>query len=319
MVVGQNGKEFFLGSNLINQKTNLAISSPPPMYGAVKQSPEGNNGGSSSTRIHHDGQMKRTTTSRGTLENPIEKHTFSSEFVKSAVYGAMDGVLTSFAVISGGEGGSLAPNVVIVLGLCGLVANAMSMGMGDAVSSLSYDEHVANERLREEWEFENFPEGEIEEMVELYESRGLPKEKAEIVVTTMAKYKELFLDIMVAQELGLKMCKPEDKNNYWKGGLVTMLSFLVFGLCPLLTFVLCLDYCPASWVKEGHEGKPLFYVSAIATLCTLFVLGVAKSKFTCAVWWRSGIEFCILGGLCATVAYATGSIVSELVGSTPPL
>lgn len=272
------------------------------MYGAVNPASAAA-AGEDAKRVH-DGRLKPA---------PQGRQTFSSEFVKSAVYGALDGVLTSFAVVSGGEGGSLSPQVVVVLGLSGLFANAMSMGIGDAVSSLSYDEHVASERLREEWEFENFPEGEVEEMVELYESRGLPRQSAEVVVNLMAKYKELFLDIMVAEELGLKPLKPEDAGNYWKGGLVTSAAFVVFGLFPLLAYVLCLDFCPAEWTRKGGSSA-MFAWSLATTLVTLFVLGALKSKFTCVVWWRSGIEFCVLGGLCATSAYGIGSMVSDLVG-----
>jgi len=99
-----------------------------------------------------------------------EQHAVGGEALRSAVYGAVDGVLTAFAILSGAAGGDLPPNVVLVLGVSNLIADAVSMGIGDAVSTTSYREHVESERRREEWEFDSYPEGEIEEMVDLYES-----------------------------------------------------------------------------------------------------------------------------------------------------
>ena len=105
-----------------------------------------------------------------------EAHVGGGEALRAAVYGAVDGVLTAFAILSGAAGGGLPARVVLVLGASNLVADAISMGCGEGISTASYREHVETERRREEWEFETYPEGEIEEMVDLYESRGLPRE-----------------------------------------------------------------------------------------------------------------------------------------------
>ena len=249
-----------------------------------------------SKRIH-DGRLRLTRS-----QLAVEHHTQSGELIKSLVYGAVDGVLTAFAIVTGGAGGKLSPQIVLVLGISSLFANAVSMGIGDIVSTLSYREHVLEERRREEWEFDNYPEGEIKEMVDLYESRGLPREKAEIVVATMAKYKDFFLDLMVTEELGLKI--PGPKDNPYKSALAIGLSFFVFGLFPLLAYVLML---------ERTTSAKLFQISTFATLLTLFLLGAIKSKFSIVSWWRGGLEFCILGGLVAFAAYMIGALVSTVV------
>lgn len=256
------------------------------------------------SRTIHDGRLRM---SKAQLAQ--EKHMpVDSQALKSAIYGGVDGVLTAFAVVSGGAGGSLDPRTVLILGLSSLIGNAVSMGVSDVVSTFSEREHVMEERRREEWEFDNFPEGEIKEMVDLYEERGLPREKAEIAVGIMAKYKEFFLDIMVIEELGLTM--PDPKQNPYVAGLVNSTSFLISGLFPLLAYVFLLG-------KVSEDS--LLRISSASTLAVLFGLGVFKSKFSVMSWWRSGFEFCVLGGCCAFVAYMIGSIVAVSVGHSLPV
>ena len=248
------------------------------------------------SRTIHDG---RISMSKSQLAQ--ENHTKHSELLKSAVYGATDGVLTAFAIVSGGAGGSLQPGVVLLLGLSSLFANAVSMGFGDVISSLSYREHVLEERRREEWEFDTYPEGEIKEMVDMYDARGLPREKAEVVIATMAKYKDFFLDLMVTEELGLKI--PSMQDDPYKGGLVTSCAFIIFGSFPLLAYVI--------FMGKTSEHT-LVYLSTFATLLALFILGAVKSRFTDHTWWKSGLEYCVLGGMVALVAYLIGEIVANV-------
>lgn len=159
--------------------------------------------------------------------------------------------------IKGAAGGKLGTEVVLILGVSNIVADAFSMGVGDVVSTIAYNEHVKHERLyvfdskstyshfscsvnlfcrRECWEFDNYPEGEIEEMIDLYENRGLPRDKAKVVIETMAKYRELFIDVMMTEELGLQV--PDEDESPAKEGLITFTSFLVFGFVPLLGYII---------------------------------------------------------------------------------
>jgi len=257
------------------------------------------------SRTIHDGRLRFPPS-----QLAQEKHNtgVGGEMLKSVIYGGVDGILTAFAVVSGGAGGDLQPHVVLVLGLSSLFANAFSMGIGDIVSTLSYNEHVMEERRREEWEFDNYPEGEIKEMVDLYENRGLPREKAELAVAIMAKYKEFFLDIMVTEELGLTI--PSKTHNPYKAGLVTGVSFFSFGILPLLSYVMLIGTV---------SSDALLNISTIVTLSCLFLLGATKARYSVVSWWRGGLEFLFLGGLCALAAYAIGSIVSKAVGQSIPV
>lgn len=146
-----------------------------------------------------------------------EKHPKMGGHIKSIVYGGLDGIITTFAVVAGAAGGGLGPNVVIVMGVSSLLADALSMGVGDALSSKAEKEVAVREREREKWELENFKEGEIKEMVEIYTGRGMSQQDAELVIRVCAKYEELFVDMMLVDELGIE--PPGDGDNPWKARL----------------------------------------------------------------------------------------------------
>ena len=116
-----------------------------------------------------------------------EEHVEAGGRVKSIVFGGLDGILTSFAVVSGAVGAHLGPVVILAMGVSNVMADALSMGAGEYLSSRSYNNYVKKELERERWELENFPEGEIMEMIQLFESRGMSREDSTVVVTRMAK------------------------------------------------------------------------------------------------------------------------------------
>ena len=136
------------------------------------------------------------------------------------------------------------------------------------MSSRAKAEYKKLEREREQWEFENNPEGEIEEMIDLYKDEGIEEEDAKMIITKMAKYKELFLDVMMVQELELTMDDPDE--NYAVDGLVTFLSFFFFGSVPLLGYAI-LGF-------TGLSPNALFIFAIFLTCCTLFGLGVFKVR-----------------------------------------
>lgn len=234
-----------------------------------------------------------------------EGHRQGGDAIKSIVYGGLDGVLTSFAIISGAAGGNLSPATVLILGVSNIVADAFSMGVGDTVSTLAYREHVAQERRRECWEFDNYREGEIEEMVDLYEQRGLPRDKAVEVINIMAKYKEFFIDVMCVEELQLKV--PDDDDSPYREGFVTFCSFLVFGTMPLLAYLL------VPFLKPDASPDVLFIAALVVTGLVLFLLGAFKSRCgSVAPWYANGTEFLLLGGAAASVSYVVGMLVAHL-------
>ena len=124
-----------------------------------------------------------------------EEHEESGGRLKAIVFGGLDGILTSFAIISGSVGANLGPVAMLALGVSNVLADALSMGAGEFLSSRSYNNYVRKEHERERWELQNFPEGEIAEMVQLFVERGMSQPDAQIVIERMAKYPEFFVNM----------------------------------------------------------------------------------------------------------------------------
>lgn len=237
------------------------------------------------------------------LAKASEKHAKGGGYVKSMVYGGLDGIVTTFAVVAGAAGAGLSPTVVIVLGISSLIADALSMGVGDALSSKAETEVAKKEMERERWELSNFREGEIIEMVDIYESRGMSRKDAEIVMRICAKYEDLFVNMMLVDELGLEV--PDDESP-WKDGAVTFCSFCFFGFFPLLA------YC-AFGTSSELDSRALFGISCALTAVMLFVLGALKSTITTRSWWVSGLEVLAFGSFVATVSFLIGWFIEEVM------
>ena len=117
----------------------------------------------------------------------VEQHEQSGGRLKGIVFGGLDGILTSFAIISGAVGAQLGPVHMLALGVSNVLADALAMGAGEYLSSCSYNSYVRKEREREAWELQNYPAGEIAEMVELFVARGMSREDAEFVIQRSAR------------------------------------------------------------------------------------------------------------------------------------
>uniref|UniRef100_A0A6V1NR54 Vacuolar iron transporter 1 n=1 Tax=Heterosigma akashiwo TaxID=2829 RepID=A0A6V1NR54_HETAK len=237
-----------------------------------------------------------------------DHYTPMGEKLKAVVFGGLDGVLTSFAIIAGAAGGGMGVDVVLVLGFSNIVADALSMGVGEYLSSRAHAEYVLSERRREEWELRNHREGEVREMVEIYVNRGMARDDAEVVLNRIAKYDEFFVNVMMAEELGMPANgQVADPADTVQEGLIMFAAFAVFGSMPLL------GYCVVPALAPDASSSELFAVAVFVTLLFLFGLGAVKSHFSTKSWYCSGIETLLLGGCCAGIAYEIGNCVQSML------
>lgn len=253
------------------------------------------------SRLAHGGSSEGGM-SDGLIAHATEHHSKSGEFVKSIVLGGLDGIVTTFAVVSGATGGNLSTGVILVLGFSNIFADALSMGVGDALSTKAENEYILQEKKREQWEFENYPEGEVKEMVEIFEAKGMSKEDAEFVMARCAKYPDLFIDMMMQMELELQV--PGEDDNPWKDGFVTFCSFVFFGTFPLLAYVI--------FDTDSKTSTELFTISCIIAAVMCFILGVLKTKFSVQKWYMGGLEILLMGSATASVAYFIGWLVEDV-------
>jgi vacuolar iron transporter family protein len=228
---------------------------------------------------------------------PEEHQRASGKYIKSIVYGGMDGIITTFAAVAGVMGANLAIGIILIMGIANLFADGISMGIGDYLSSKSEIEYQHDERKREAWEVDNFPDGEKNELIGLYRKRGLNKEDAETVVSLFSKHKETWVNLMMIEELGILESDEDPRKN----ALATFLSFQVFGSISLISFIFGIIFPNAI-----PSNDILFIISIILTAFTLFLLGSLKTKITGKNWLISGAETLLVGGIAALVAYLIG-------------
>jgi VIT1/CCC1 family predicted Fe2+/Mn2+ transporter len=231
----------------------------------------------------------------------MEEHgSTSHQYIGDLVYGGLDGIVTTFAIVSGVAGAELGSDVILILGLANLFADGLSMAAGAYLSSKSEREYYQRERERETWEVEHLPEGERTELEELYRAKGYDPEDASALARIHSSDEKLWVDEMMVQELGLL---PDERTPVFSA-LATLGSFVVSGSVPLVIYVLGL-FIPINPVVS-------FAVSVVLSAIALFALGAAKVVVTERSWLRSGLEMLLVGGLAAGVAYLVGHLLSGL-------
>lgn len=223
------------------------------------------------------------------------------EFIGDMVYGALDGIVTTFAVVAGSAGAGLGAGVIIVLGFANLLADGLSMAVGNYLSLKSEQSYYEAERKREEWEIEHYREGEVEEIRQIYKKKGFAGKNLETLVSLITSKKTVWVDTMMVDELGLM---PSSKNPII-AALYTYFAFIVAGFVPLLVFVLAYVF--------PVEASLTFPISMLLTFLTIFIVGSLRSLVIAKHWFEAGIEMLVIGGLTAIVSYGIGVVLGSLV------
>lgn len=252
---------------------------------------------------------KRNSTDLKRLESQACVCLEGAPHVRSMVFGGLDGTLSTFAIVSGIYGAGLPWAVALVMGFASLVAEAMSMALGDYYSTQSEQELAENEREREAWEFDTFPEGEIDEMVQILSARGVPLEDAKHVVGILASHRDFFLDMMLTHELGI--LPPAARDGRALGGaLVTLLAFLVFGAVPPMSFCL-LQHDAGENATELRRTH--FLVCALITSVSIFGLGILKARMIGGHLLRGGLRMVGFAVVAGGASYSVGAALTALL------
>jgi VIT1/CCC1 family predicted Fe2+/Mn2+ transporter len=225
-----------------------------------------------------------------------------SQYLGDLVYGGLDGIITTFAVVSGVAGANLGTGVILILGLANLLADGFSMATGAYLSTKSEQEYYDKEHQREAWEVDHFPEGERAELHELYRRKGYSEEEAGQLVSILTQDKERWVDAMMIDELGLM----KDDGNPLLNGLATLIAFIVAGVVPLLIYL--------AGLVVPIPPEVAFPISVALSGLALFGLGIARVLVTHQKPLRSGLEMLLVGGLAAVVAYLVGALLKGLGG-----
>ncbi len=225
-----------------------------------------------------------------------------SQYIGDMVLGGLDGIVTTFSVVSGVAGANLGANVLMILGMANLLADGFSMGTGSFLSLKSEREYYAKEKAREKWEVDHFPDGEKQELLVVYRNQGYSEADAKKLVEIKSRDSKLWVDAMMVEELGML----PDERTPLRSALATFSAFVLAGSIPLLVYLLGI-FVPIA-------PSTSFVVSLIMSGVALFILGSAKVVVTHHNPIRSGLEMLIVGSLAAGVAYIVGIVLKGIVG-----
>jgi vacuolar iron transporter family protein len=217
-------------------------------------------------------------------------HKRGGGWLGDAIYGANDGLGAVFGIVSGVAGYTGGSHLVLISGLAGMLASALSMGSGAFLATKSEREVFEAEIQREKNEIEEEPEEEKEELSLFYQLKGFTEEEAELLSTRLAEKPDQFLRTMAHEELGLS---EESFPNPWISALSAMLSTGLGAFIPIIPFFFL-------------EGIPAIIAAAIISLFAHFAVGAAKTLVTGRSWFNSGMEMTVVGGVEAVITYALG-------------
>ena len=226
--------------------------------------------------------------------------------MKSIVFGGLDGVITTFSIVSAVAGAQLPIQTALLMGFSNLIADAISMGLGDFLSSKAEHEYQVSESKRELWEFEHSRESEVDEQQTLFKEKGMSAEDAVAVSALLAKYPAIFHEVHLPAELGFSV--PESSDGSAMDGFVTFCSFIVFGSVPMWSYVITF------YAGYRYSGG-VFGIACAFTALTLFMLGVTQAVITKQNRLKTGTLMMLNGGLAAAAAYLVGWGLEHAIGS----
>jgi vacuolar iron transporter family protein len=216
-------------------------------------------------------------------------------YLRDWVYGAIDGAVTTFAVVTGVAGGDLGSGVTIILGLANLLADGFSMAAGNFLGTRAEIDELNRVRAIEARHIRENPDGEREEIRQIYEKKGFAGDDLKQVVATLTADDKRWVDEMVIEEYGM----TKDIRSPWRAAMATFAAFAACGSVPLLPYVM-------------GAADPLRW-SVVLTAIVFAIVGALKSRWSASRWWRSAGETVVVGSLAAALAYVLAFTLRHMV------
>ena len=215
-------------------------------------------------------------------------------YLRDVIYGGIDGSVTTFAVVAGVVGAELSLGVILIMGFANLAADGFSMAASNFLGTRAEREDFEHLEAVERRHIAVVPEGEREEVRQIYMAKGFEGDELERVVALITADRTRWVRTMLTEEYGL----PAEVRSPLKAALATFAAFCLCGLVPLLPYV--------------FGAREAFWLSAVLTGGVFFAIGSVKSRWSTASWWSSGLSTFTIGGLAAALAYAVGLMLRSL-------
>lgn len=218
-----------------------------------------------------------------------------TSYLRDWIYGGIDGAVTTFAIVSGVAGAGLPSSVIVILGFANLIADGFSMAASNFSGTRAERGEIEQLWAIEERHIEEEPEGEKEEIRQIYQRKGFRGEELERVVGVITADRSRWVRTMLTEEYGV----PLKVRSPFLAALSTFSAFVVCGLVPVVPFLVQPDS---------------FFVSATLTGLVFFAIGCVKSVWSPMRWWTSGLETFVIGAAAAALAYGVGYVLSNIAG-----
>ncbi len=220
-----------------------------------------------------------------------------ASWIGDAIYGVNDGLGAIFGIVSGVSGATLGnAHFVLLAGLAGMVASALSMGSGAYLAAKSEREIYEAEVQRKQDQIEDTPEESLEEMTLIYQVKGFPEDDSRRMAEHLSKDSALFLKTLAAEELNLT---EEALSNPITSAVSGSVSTAVGAFIPIIPFFFM-------------QGIPAVIAAAVISLIAHFAVGAAKTLITVRSWWSSGLEMTAVGAVEGAVTYFIGVWLGHL-------
>jgi VIT1/CCC1 family predicted Fe2+/Mn2+ transporter len=220
----------------------------------------------------------------------------SQAYLRDFIYGAVDGIVTTFAVVAGVAGAQLSAGIVIVLGVANLLGDGFSMAVSNYLGTRADEQLRSRRRASETDHIRRYPEGEKEEVRQIFAAKGFEGTDLDRVVEVITANEGRWVDTMITEEFGLSLDGP----NPMRAAGSTLVAFIAAGSVPLAIYV-----WQISAPDPARIANPFFW-SSVLTAATFFGVGALKSRFVDERWWRAGIETLLVGGAAAGIAFVVG-------------
>ena len=220
-------------------------------------------------------------------------------YLRDFIYGSIDGAVTTFAVVSGVAGADLSNSIVIILGIANLIGDGFSMAAGNFLGVRAERQQRDQLRAIENQHISDYPEGEREEVREIFRQKGFENKDLDRAVDIITANRDRWVQTMLTEEHGVSLSGPSPV----RAALVTFVAFLLVGAIPLLSFVF--DHL-------GTNVDNPFFWSATFTGISFFLTGALKSRFVEQSWLSAGLETLAVGGSAAGLSYVVGALLGDL-------